>query len=108
MSVIVFGMKMPKGCGNCSFRGGSFGTYCKAKNGWMINDTKENIANSRDDGCPLVALPDKHGRLIDESSVKTDVLSHLGIKDESYLLSGSEKVMWDAISNAPTVIESEE
>ena len=61
MSVLVNGMKMPKGCLTCSLLDYSRGYRC------MINQVL--VGNIRDgkrsESCPLVSVPD-HGRLIEE------------------------------------------
>ena len=68
MSIIVKGMEMPKKCGECpivKFDGHSYicrslGYSHKASVGFSIRMT----------GCPLVELPEKHGRLFDSDEVK--------------------------------------
>lgn len=60
MSVIVKGMQMPKSCMECPLFSGP---GCKATMK-MFNEVT-NVA-VRVQGCPLVELPEKHGRLIDE------------------------------------------
>lgn len=55
MSVIVKGMKMPKDCYYCDMS--SFGVCNVVGRIWDIE--------KRPDWCPLVELPEKHGRLID-------------------------------------------
>ena len=82
-SIIVKGMEMPENCGTC-FIGNR--TICT-------------------NGCPLVALPDKHGRLVefidvdevlDEDSGTTEVC--LGDVFRAYL----------EMRNAPTIVEAED
>lgn len=58
MSVIVKGMEMPKNCHECPVA--TSGKYCRIKQTY----TTFTILPIRPDHCPLVALPDKHGRLI--------------------------------------------
>ena len=84
MSVIVKGMEMPESCGTC-FVGNR--TICK-------------------NGCPLVALPDKHGDLIDRDEVRNAVFHHLSIKGEENLLP-AEKSVFGNIIKAKAVIEAE-
>ena len=57
MSVVVKGMKMPSNCAHC-ICASEDSRYCAAANEYipMLGKPK---------WCPLVALPDKHGRLID-------------------------------------------
>ena len=59
MSVIVKNMEMPKNCQEC-------GLYiegaCYAKG---YRDYRSIMDTAKPDDCPLVELPEKHGRLID-------------------------------------------
>lgn len=63
MSVIVRGMKMPKNCFYCAMS--SFGVCNIAVRIWDIS--------TRPDWCPLVELPEKHGRLGDLDELKTSL-----------------------------------
>ena len=65
-SIIVKGMKMPKSCEKCMIR---YGLYC------MASDYKRlsyGAMHRREEWCPLVALPDKHGDLIDRDTLEPD------------------------------------
>lgn len=53
MSVIVKGMEMPKDCDSCWIPS----SFCKL---WFTTDV-----GNRNQDCPLVELPEKHGRLGD-------------------------------------------
>lgn len=68
MSVLIKGMgKVPDSCWECPLMGN---LVC----GWdrkIISETK------RKDECPLVALPEKHGDLIDRQTLKNAVLKWL-------------------------------
>ena len=72
MSVVVNGMWMPDTCEECkvSCEVGS-DLHCQVtddgnKWGWKKS---ENGFESRPDWCPLVPLPEKHGRLIDADAL---------------------------------------
>jgi hypothetical protein len=69
MSVIVKGMKMPSNCAHC-ICASEDSRYCAAANEYIPMLGKPDF-------CPLVALPDKHGDLIDRS----DLVKSLGITD---------------------------
>lgn len=72
MSVIVKGMEMPENCNVCEFAHWSTldqMAYCKAKNYTMC---PPDYRAKRADFCPLVALPDKHGDLIDRDAFRVD------------------------------------
>lgn len=65
MSVLVKGMEMPDSCYHCKIAE-SCGHYIA------------NYTNRRHHDCPLIALPDKHGRLVDADAFKSDY----GMKDD--------------------------
>ena len=83
MSVIVKGMGMPETCVDCDMCEYSIcaitNTYCGARY------TKRNF------DCPLLPLPDEHGRLIDADKLLKD--------------SGLASHTW--IDKAPTVVPAE-
>ena len=64
MSVLINGMKMPDNCESCAFESG-FG-FCLAKSDNFCGYTNYR---KRPEWCPLVELPEPHGRLIDENNV---------------------------------------
>ena len=93
MSVIVKGMKMPDTCLHCPFADGEYG-WCDVDNSiGMCND-------ERPDDCPLVALPDTHGRLVDADALIEDV-------DGDLTDSIAEGRAIEKIMEAPTIVESE-
>ena len=66
MSVIVKGMKFPENCLKCDLRGYDANAgeeYCPFTQIACLNI-------GRQDTCPLVELPEKHGRLFDSDEVK--------------------------------------
>ena len=67
MSVIVKGMQMPKNCAECPVA--LSGKYCR------INKTHTTYIKLpiRPDHCPLVELPEKHGRLIDADAFAENI-----------------------------------
>lgn len=97
MSIIVKGMRMPDTCEECqvSCEVGS-DLHCQVtddgnKWGWKKS---ENGFESRPDWCPLLPLPEKHGRLIDADEATRGSLERTGKR----LL---------AIDTAPTIVEAE-
>lgn len=105
MSVIIRGMKMPKGCASCkiSRRNGKkmicpFIWKCE----WDIHDPMS--ADHRLDGCPLVSIP-PHGRLIDGD------IAEVIVTDEKDEVGGFlDGILYAAgwIADQPTIIEAEE
>ena len=96
MSVLVKGMKMPENCEECFFVGLGYPDYCSLPQIPNGEDEIEDIS-VRPDWCPLVEVPEKHGRLID-----ADALTELwyGCK-----IVGS---ITPLINARPTVIEAED
>lgn len=77
MSILIKGMKMPKNCDSCwlsRMRGSSLGGILDCKIIGTVGaamDDPHDILNNRHPDCPLIELPEKHGRLIDENEVRT-------------------------------------
>ena len=101
MSIIVKGMKMPDSCAVCSFAGK--GGYHMERVVCMFTGKNEDAVNvDRLPDCPLIALPDKHGDLID--------------RDEAYDCiaeqEGGNYVDMDTVGKglecAPTIVEAED
>jgi hypothetical protein len=79
MSVVVRGMRIPESCTKCkfSYKEESYepkeGTYysvstCKGdviSTNYYTSKTHKEYAYKRPDYCPLVEIPEKHGRMID-------------------------------------------
>lgn len=65
MSVLIKGMQMPMSCSSCPCSDDEV-RFCRAKRKYIAMFGKQ-------DWCPLVELPEKHGRLIDEHNV-TDAI----------------------------------
>lgn len=74
MSVLVKGMKMPENCWECTGSGLNIGVsvfggmcpYCEKIR------TDHDMKTGRHPDCPLIALPDKHGDLIDRDAFRAD------------------------------------
>lgn len=69
MSVVVKGMRIPENCDVCRFGDWSnlHQTACCKLKDYVpcFSDYSREFKTQRSTICPLVALPDKHGRLID-------------------------------------------
>ena len=93
MSVLIRGMKMPNNCETCEYQTKG-ACFASGVNKGII--TIRRMDKERPDWCPLVELPEKHGRLIDADEIYfclTDGIDQ-GIAEE-------------AIMESPTVIEAE-
>ena len=91
MSVFIPGMEMPKNCGACPIcldDSRICNGYC------MYYHRRVNMAE-RDPKCPLVPLPEKHGRLGDLDALAKKC-------DEPHWC-----VWLNEIDDAPTIIEAE-
>lgn len=95
MSVIVRGMKMPKDCFECM-------VDCPV-------GTQRFIVTGRPRGCPLVELPEKHGRLVD-----ADKLADLLLKEKEKVVGEGNLLLcfavgfaWGFITKEPPVVEAE-
>lgn len=98
MSVIVKGMEMPGSCAVCKFAGR--GGYFMERIVCMFTGENEDAENvDRLPDCPLVALPDTHGRLVDAGECAEYFWEHL---DDN----GMAGAM-NAINEMPTIVEAE-
>ena len=106
MSVIVKGMEMPECCGVCKLSvqvSMSLGAVMRCR---LVGDVGTSFSdpydvfNKRHPACPLVALPDKHGRLVDADACAEYFWEHL---DDN----GMAGAM-NAINDMPTIVEAED
>ena len=97
MSVLVKGMEMPKNCMSCPFP--SVGVdwyycYCPGVDGKAYDFAQ---AETVPDDCPLIALPDKHGRLVDADEMNFS----------SMLDSIDQDIAEETVMYAPIIVEAE-
>ena len=64
MSILIKGMEMPKHCGECGIE------WCEKWKRLIIGGM--SIAKTRPSDCPLIEIPDGHGRLIDADALMND------------------------------------
>ncbi len=99
-SIIVKGMKMPENCGKCPFIieediDFDICRRCGAgKSGYIYEKDIDRFPSD----CPLVALPDHHGRLVDADALEPDA----DYDDGDYWAYSVAQVC-----NAPTIVEKE-
>ena len=103
MSILIKGMKMPKNCDKCILSS-STAMRCDATKKSLVTDTYPK----RPSWCPLVKVPEPHGRLIDADKFMKPFCDLLE-KDEHSLdyYSVGYTGLNAMISDSPTVIESE-
>ena len=97
MSVIVNGMEMPKNCRECPMVHREFDGYETRLDCYMIQDWCPEDEGVHPD-CPLIALPETHGRLVDADALEPDA----DYDDGDYWAYSVAQVC-----NAPTIVEKE-
>lgn len=107
MAVLIEGIEMPKSCGNCymfSFLSDS----CRITN-HVTEEMNDKMFDRRFDDCPLIEVPELHGRLIDTKQLKETLdyyIREAGWSDEI-----NKALSWvkdEFIDAEPTVIPSSE
>ena len=110
MSVLIKGMKMPKGCLACPFMslgGDGCMMWCKWLDG-PLSEWSKRGGKWRHPDCPLIEVPTPHGPLID-----ADEIIEVQMLDEMYeewtlkTMSVAEYIAF-AADTPPTIIEAEE
>ena len=101
MSILIKGMEMPTSCGKCKLFDTSHAIGLFSPLGWCRVNGKEICRLSeKADFCPLVVVPEPHGRLIDANALFEAVFKVWGIE---YDASDCNTLM-SLINDAPTVI----
>lgn len=115
MNVLIRGMQMPKECRECPMM--DYGvmtgrTYCDVNGKTLAESYRPIKFDGRPDWCPLVALPENHGRLIDADALMNIFADRLTKVSVRY---GIDSAVAGAVSGAmklldvqPTVIEAED
>lgn len=118
--ILIRDMEMPKTCVQCDLK-----RYDQERiwtdNGvellgaWVCKRTDEIIWNTqRGENCPIFALPEKYGRLIDADALieaytpDSYELNKMHMTRESYDKIPTVAVIKKAVSNAPTIVPAEE
>ena len=108
MSVLVKGMEIPESCRECPFENyySDIGqTVCMASLRVLATGFGIIGFDGRHSSCPLVALPDKHGRLGDLDALIRD---HFSPEHRIALSEANKTWMRKIINDAPTIVESED
>lgn len=112
MTIVVRGMKMPKNCGECYLSARTSlpsGTVTRCRLGGVVGTPIEE-SNKRHPDCPLVALPDKHGRLGDLDALCEDLLERWSVAEtrkEELIKAVMADVVTPIIACQPTIVEAE-
>ena len=99
MSVVVQGMDMPDSCRHCCMM---TGTFCDVLN--IDVDPYYDGAKHRNVCCPLVELPEKHGRLIDADHLMEILADRLVKVSERY---GVYSTVAGAVSGAMGLVDAQ-
>ena len=119
MSVLIKGMEMPSECEYCGFyrfypENGNI--WCNAKNRILKTKWEEpywtHLDMKRPDWCPLIELPEKHGRLIDGDALVTEMTNGIragNLEDgyEKYQNINNMDDCVECVKYADVVIEAE-
>lgn len=101
MSVLVKGMKKPNHCMSCPM--------CNGDDDCVLQDCKDfGTWEDQMKGCPIVELPEKHGRLIDTDRLKETIDYY--IREAGWSKRTIEALGWvkdEFIDSEPTVIEAD-
>lgn len=126
MSIFIKGMAMPTDCRECNFmafRNTRGDTLCECENIILATNFKSMPFDGRPDWCPLVELPEKHGRLIDadafaefiEDAIKRQRYKYVTVDGALTVADVLTAVIDDLKGNTivkyesnPTVIEAED
>lgn len=101
MDILIKGMEMPKCCYETDgqvVKPCDFLEVCRRK--WGVNI---NALDIHSEACPLVALPEHHGRIVDLDKV----LDWLINEKRVFSMAMSAKVV-KALSEAPVIVEATE
>lgn len=120
MSVLIKGMEMPETCEDCEFhRYHSHNEYVCIATPLFYPMNLANTKGIRKDFCPLVELPEKHGRLIDGDelfkhmniaiAMMSGMMKAIGAEDDEGMQMELKayRDIRDGIKDYETVIEAE-
>ena len=96
MSILIKGMRMPENCIKCPMQSGGMCYVMPAEvdESRVAPTVEEALKQGKPDWCPLVEIPEPHGRLIDADRATAESIKRTGKR----LL---------AIDLATTVVEAE-
>lgn len=94
MGVYIKGMEMPECCGCCPIE---YENYCM-ENYCMVKPYIEVEHANRHPRCPLIEVPEPHGRLIDADAFKR--YCQIGMEDNADLFHDEYKAFAEALTSA--------
>jgi len=107
MNIIVKNMQMPKDCRECrmmEYHERTGKTWCKPADGLLADTYRPIMYDGRPDWCPLVEIPEKHGRLVDADKLMAIFSDRLERVAERYGIDSSEVGI---LSGAMKLLESQ-
>lgn len=112
MSILIRGIQMPSECRKCfSMEYGTMTgeTYCKVNGKTLAESYRPIEFDGRPDWCPMVELPENHGRLMDADAFLERFLSV--DRTVSFGMTGlyvDIHDIYNILISLPTVIEAED
>lgn len=107
MDILIKNMEMPSWCGNCQFN------QFHEANPWttwyscmFLNKDTDDVGNKRLADCPLVALPEHHGRLKDADAMLEKFERIVTPDDLTYTI--AHGILKQIIEDAETIVEATE
>lgn len=100
MGVYIKGMDMPESCHQCVAGYGGFCFVCPAEEDGTCPD------HGRPEWCPLIGLPEQHGRLIDADALNDMINRSYPMTDRVDVHNGYA-ICQEMIKQLPTIIEAE-
>lgn len=112
MSVIIKGMEMPEKCQYCCllrYYHENGNIWCNANNALLRQGWYTEIDIKRPETCPLVEIPEKHGRLIDVDDAMVTLTSALekATKEKDDVKAFTIGAIEGFLEASPIVIEAE-
>lgn len=106
--ILIRGMEMPNSCEKCPFndyeQGFCFAAWKYNESGWPDFSLNVGCQETRNHRCPLIPLPEGHGRLIDADALLLDACEVFEVCGDGFTISGFSR---EQIENAPTIIPAE-
>ena len=102
MDIVIKGMEMPKNCNRCKLATHYFTNTHKVRCFINAEMREADGIDSRPKWCPLVALPEHHGRLIDVDGLMKKV------REEADFPSYEWSKAIECLEEAPTIVEATE